>query len=183
VFVDDAVLGRFPRVCAATGRPSDGWTTIHAPVGGSGLPGWARVLLFLGPAGWGVFLLWCVFGAPRERLDVTLPWTEAAHLGVDALRRRHRVAMGMAAVGGAALIAVLVVPVGSASMAAQVLAATVAVATVVAAAAAIRAKQQIWKRAPTVDLDASRRWVTLGNVDPAFARAAAADQATRLVPR
>ena len=55
VFVDDAVQGRFPRVCARTGRPSDGWLSIDAVVGRSrSMSTTAIVLLILfgGPLGW-----------------------------------------------------------------------------------------------------------------------------------
>jgi len=65
----------------------------------------------------------------------------------------------------------------------QVLAVAGATTAVVALAAALVADWEIGRRTPRVELDASRRWVTLGNVDPAFARAVAADQAERTVPR
>ena len=183
VFVDDAVLGRFPPVCAATGTPSDGWTTVHAPVGGSGLSPWAWLLLLLGPVGWVIFLLVCVSAAPSERLSVSLPWTEAVHVEVGALRRRRAAAVGVALTAAAVFVAALALPVGSLSMTVQVIAVAGAAVTVGAVGVALAARTRIRRRTPTVDLDGSRRWVTLRNVDAGFVRAVVADQAARAVPR
>jgi hypothetical protein len=54
VFVDDAVLGRFPPVCAKTGMPSDGRLAVTTTVGGSGRVSapWLILLVLLGPIGW-----------------------------------------------------------------------------------------------------------------------------------
>jgi hypothetical protein len=59
-------------------------------------------------------------------------------------------------------------------MTAQVLAAAVGAATLVAVVAGLVANYRIGRQTVGVDLDASRRWVTLRNVDPAFAAALAA---------
>jgi len=112
VFVDDAVHGRFPPVCAVTGNPSDGWMTIRATVGGSGMSGFAWLLLLLGPPGWGVLFLLSLFVAPGERLTVELPWTEVVHDEVEARRRRRTTAWGVAAAGGAGAVAALALPPG-----------------------------------------------------------------------
>src|SRR4029450_2433849 len=54
VFVDDAVLGRLPDVCAKSGAPADGWLTVTETVGRSGgiATPWLLLLLILGPLGW-----------------------------------------------------------------------------------------------------------------------------------
>ena len=50
VFVDDAIRGDLPLVCAKTGEPTDLMIRMRQPVGG-GLPAAAWLLLLLGPMG------------------------------------------------------------------------------------------------------------------------------------
>jgi hypothetical protein len=64
-------------------------------------------------------------------------------------------------------------------MTAQVVQATVLVVAVAAVAVALAAEWRLGRQAVRVELDASRRWVTLGNVHPAFARAVRVDQRHR----
>jgi hypothetical protein len=54
VFVDDAVIGRFPEVCAKTGEPSNGWMRVDARI--------SRRFL------------------KRDKLVIRLPWTEGERL-------------------------------------------------------------------------------------------------------
>jgi hypothetical protein len=70
IFVDDAVLGRLPMVCVRTGAPADGLHRIHQRIGGQ--PGWALLLVLLGPIGWIVLIALAVTSRSRE-LMVRLP--------------------------------------------------------------------------------------------------------------
>ena len=183
VFVDDAVQGRFPRVCARTGRPSDGWLSIDAVVGRSrSMSTTAIVLLILfgGPLGWIVVLLFSP-GQPTDRLQVELPWTVDTQAEVVALRQRRRLAW-MASVAAAAGAVVLVITTAGGAgwtMSGRVVLVTLVVGAIGAAAVALATEWQIGRRTVGVDLDASRRWVTLTNVHPNFARATRAEQQRR----
>jgi len=98
VFVDDAVLGRFPPVCAATGRPSDGRLTVRHEVARSGRVSAPVLLLLLvvGPVGW-IVLLFLALASPdrSEQLAVQVPWTTLGNVhpefarAVRADQRRH----------------------------------------------------------------------------------------------
>ena len=184
VFVDDAVQGRFPPVSAATGEPSDGWMTLESRQGGLPSVVWI-VLVLVGPAGWGVlFLLWLFSAAPGERLEIELPWTEAVHDETVALHcRRTRAWLVVAAALGGAVVTSVAAASGPRPMAAVVVTAACAAAALVAFGVALVVNVRIGRHTPRVELDASRRWVTLGNVAPAFVRATAADQAARPAPR
>jgi hypothetical protein len=183
VFVDDAVLGRLPPVCALTGRPSDGTLTVRTDVGRTGaVPIPVTALLFLaGPVGWVVLVLLAWAGGGRgERLTVRLPWSEAAEHEVDALRRRRTAAWVGVAVGVVVLVLLLVVrgaAAGPTQAAAPVVALVLVAAAVVATVAAVTAERRIDRRSVSVELDGSRRWVTLGNVHPAFRAAVRARSA------
>jgi hypothetical protein len=84
VFVDDAVLGRLPNVCAKTGTPADVRQRIDQARGGLGA---AWLLLLLGPIGWVVFLVVALTSRP-EILTVRLPMSTAV---VEHERRLARV--------------------------------------------------------------------------------------------
>jgi hypothetical protein len=181
VFVDDAVVGRLPGVCAKTGEPCDGWLSLTRTVsryGGVGTA-WLLLLLLLGPIGWAMLLVIALLGPGRgeERLTVELPWSTAAQRRVEALRRQTWLIGAATALLAAGLLAygwrggatgpttgrtvVLLAVVGVAGG---------IVATLVAGWRAARATVG-------VELDASRRWVTLQSVHPAFAAAVRAQQA------
>lgn len=183
VFVDDAVLGRFPRVSARTGEPSDGRLTIHADVGrdGGGLSTLVFVvLLFAGPLGW-LAILFFGSGTSTDHLSVQVPWTIAAHDRLVALRRRRTVAAAAACAATAAVIGLVVVQAGSTGMtlATDTLLALAAAAALGAAGVAVANHWRVGREQVGVDLDASRRWVTLSNVHPAFVRAVRADHQRR----
>ena len=183
VFVDDAVQGRFPRVCARTGRPSDGWLSIDAVVGRSrSMSATAIVLLILfgGPLGWIVVLLFSP-GQPTDRLRVELPWTVDTQAEVVALRQRRRLAWIASLAGAAGAVLLVVTTAGGAgwTMSSRVVLVTVVVGVIGAAAVALATEWQIGRRTVGVELDASRRWVTLTNVHPNFARAVGAGQQRR----
>jgi hypothetical protein len=157
VFVDEAVRGTLPNVCVKTGERADGRYAIEQSWGGVGA-GW--LLVFLGPLGWIVLALWAAT-ARRDRLTVRLPYSTAAFDRERRLMRERIVTVIVAvALALAAIVQVLSVPrvvwgVGFLG------------AVVVAAAIQVRLG---WSQIG-VRLDASRRWVTLSNVHPDFARA------------
>ena len=68
-------------------------------------------------------------------------------------------------------------------MSGRVVLVTVLVGAIGAAAVALATEWQIGRRTVGVDLDASRRWVTLTNVHPSFARAVRAGQQRRPQPQ
>jgi hypothetical protein len=160
VFVDDAVRGQLPHVCAKTGVPANGKLRISQTSGGIGLAG---LLIFFGPIGWLVLLV-IAFSARSETLTVRLPYSGAA---VDReLQLRHMRLVG-SVVGVSSVIAALVARSHSGGV-------WVAVFVLVGIAAALVAVVHhfmlCWTRVG-VRLDASRRWVTLSRVHPEFARA------------
>ncbi|MBN2621807.1 MAG: hypothetical protein JXA83_00505 [Acidimicrobiales bacterium] len=179
VFVDDAVQGRFPRVCARTGRPSDGWLTVDENVARSSKMSTPllAVLLLAGPIGWAAIVLFSPHTS--DLLTVRVPWSADVHARIVDLRRGRRAAWAAAALAGVALVATLVSGAGGPTMLAQVVLVTLALATAGAVVAALVTEHRIGRLSVGVDLDASRRWVTLRNVHPHFAAAASADQRRR----
>jgi hypothetical protein len=157
VFVDDAVRGRLPNVCVKTGEQADGKFRIEQSWGGIGA-GW--ILVLLGPLGWIVLAVWAATSR-RDRLTVRLPYSAAAFDRETRLLRERIVAVIVAvALGFAALVQLASVPRAIWGVGALV-------ALVVAAAIQVRLG---WSQIG-IRLDASRRWVTLSNVHPDFARA------------
>jgi len=156
VFVDDAVRGTLPSVCVKTGERADGKYVIEQSWGGVGA-GW--LLVFLGPIGWIVLAVWTAT-ARRDRLTVRLPYSTAAFDRERRLIRERTLALIVAvALGLAAIVQVLSVP-------RVVWGVGFLVALVVAASIQVRLG---WSQIG-IRLDASRRWVTLSNVHPDFAR-------------
>ncbi len=167
VFVDDAVRGRFPHVCAKTGTPSAAYWRIDQPISGLGL---AWLLLLLGPIGWVAFLVLAAV-KDREVVSVRLPYSDEAAERLTELRRSRTIAallvpvplLGIFALGSLVPVAVWFVFAGA------------------IAALAVWFQIRIATERVTVSLDASRRWVTLGNVSPAFASAVRARSDARQV--
>ncbi len=159
VFVDEAVRGRLPLVCAKTGEPADVVVRMQHPVGG-GLSPAALLLLLLGPIGLVALVVLAVVTPSREYLTVRIPETDAAY---ERERSLERFRLG-AFVGAPALAVVGVVSPGMFPVLWFGLAAVLLVA-----AAILHVK--ISAGAIGVHLDASRRWVTLSGVHPAFVEA------------
>lgn len=165
VFVDDAVWGRLPSTCAKTGAPADGMVRIQQMRGGIGV-GW--LLVFLGPVGWLVLIVLAATSRP-EVLTVRVPMSAAAVARAQHLRRRGVVA----ALACPALLLGALLQLDPVPVAAWLVAAAVAAVVAVAFGATV-----LWTRVG-VDLDASRRWVTLSRVHPEFAAAVQARRAAR----
>ena len=161
VFVDDAVRGHLPAVCARTGVPTSSRLTVRAPVGGLGAAAW--LLLLLGPVGWLVLLFLAVVGGGREEVTVRIPYSERA-IAEEQPWRRGRLATGVA--GAAAIVLAILHPVWPST--------TWLLAALVMLVGSFIAHSVLYFRAVDVSLDGSRRWVTLSHVHPAFAHAVAA---------
>ena len=165
VFVDDAIRGRLPLICAKTGEPADLVIRIRQPVGngGSVLP---LLLLLLGPIGLVVLFLHSIFSPGQEYLTVRIPQTDAAYHREKQLERFRLAAF---AVGILAILYGIVNPglfpglwlfLGAALL-----------------VAGITLHVIVYRQAIGVSLDGSRRWVTLSGVHPAFVQAVNADEA------
>jgi hypothetical protein len=165
VFVDDAVLGALPPVCAKTGRVTEDRLveTVHVK---SGVPAMAWLLLLLGPLGLvALFIYACA--SRDETLTVRLPFSDRAYGELSHARQRQR-ALGwsaLAALGGALCV---LIPGGFTAHAA---AAALAVLGVLLLASWCAESVHARRTGVGVELDASRRWVTLTRVHDDFARA------------
>ena len=158
VFVDDAVRGRLPRVCVKTGALAD--MDVRRSITLGRLGGGVWLLVLLGPLGWLALVAVAVLGPRRETLTVRLPYSRAAW---DAERRRRYQVALLGVVGFAALALALV--------ARQLFPLMWVAIGVVALLAAFVLGSVAYFDDVGVSLDASRRWVTLTRVSPAFAAA------------
>jgi hypothetical protein len=139
VFVDDAVRGTLPGVCA-----KDGVTTSSG-------------------------------GGRREVLTVQVPLSEPAYERLRTARRRQTLWLAVA-VGSVITVLVLLVTAGGTDLLDQV-ALLVAGGLAVAGVVGLITNDIRLRRARiVVDLDASRRWVTLSDVHPAFVAACQAHE-------
>lgn len=159
VFVDDAILGRLPLVCAKTGEPADLVIRMQRPVG-RGLS-WAAVLFLLGPLGIVAFVVLMIMAPGQEYLTVRVPQTTAAYQREKQLERLRLTAVAAA---------VLVPVAGLLSL--RMFALMWLLAGIGFLAAGVAFHFMLGRQAIGISLDGSRRWVTLTNVHPAFARAA-----------
>jgi hypothetical protein len=181
VFVDDAVQGRLPAVCAKTGQPCDGWLTLTSTVaryGGIGTA-WLLLLLLIGPIGWAMLLVIALLGPGRgeERLTVELPWSTAAQQRVQALRRQTWLAGSVTALVSAGLVAYGWLGGATGPPTGRTVVVLAAVGIGGGIVASLVAGWRAARATVGVELDASRRWVTLRLVHPAFAAAVRAQQA------
>jgi hypothetical protein len=168
VFVDDATHGHLPPICVSTGAPAEAWIDYDKPVGGMGAAAW--VLVLLGPIGWLALLLLGAFGAGRETLKVKLPYTESA---LERFLARRRVIKGGWVVALGSLILAFVL--GGSIMPAQALIAAGGVGLLVA----LVYQLLVFFDEVDIELDASRRWVTLRGVHENFARAVEASRTSQ----
>lgn len=157
VFVDDVVRGDLPMVCAKRGGPATGRMTVEAPVANGG--GLAWLLVFLGPIGWVVLLV--VLTRGHERLRGSVPMSdEAAQTILNRLRVRN--VLVVVVIASLALAFAVAIPTGQVGL--LLLAAASCLAAIAAHIAADLASVRL-------DLDGSRRWVTLWAVHPEFVAA------------
>jgi hypothetical protein len=168
VFVDDAVLGRFPYLCVKTGAPAEGLLTVHTRVGAETRLGVLWLLVLAGPPGWLALVVMSWWSSGNgETLTVQVPWTEAAQHEHDRARRQRRNLWlsVLAAVTATMVLLGLDTGLGGRMAALSLLvAAGFAVAALVAGFRVERTRVH-------VTIDASRRWVTLGGVHPDFVAA------------
>lgn len=161
IFIDDAVHGNLPGLCARTGVPTDALLRIEKPIGGMGAAAW--LLLFLGPLGWIALFLLELLGTGRETLTVRLPYSR----GVRAQEReRHRARLVAGIIGLVALLN------GVSSF--GLLPRASLVVAVLGLGVAFVIHLVLTFLDIGIRLDASRRWVTLTGVHPDFAAAVAA---------
>jgi len=158
VFVDRVVRGELPPVCVQTGAPTTTGVRTEAWVGrGLGL---LWLLLLAGPVGWLILLVLAASHAGRDKLVVALPYSEATLAKRHALRGVRDAALALAFLFGVAFIArFLGVPGIWAVLAGLSLGVSLAV------------HARLDWQSVDISLDASRRWVRLARVHPAFAAA------------
>jgi hypothetical protein len=157
VFVDDAVNGDLPKLCARAGVPTDSVLRIDKPVGGLGA---VWVLLLLGPFGALAILALLLLGTGRERLTVRLPYSREAE---EQDRPWHTARF----VAGGVAVAALLAAIGHNWLLRN---ASLSVA-IAAGVVALVSHSVLYFRRVDVELDGSRRWVTLSGVHPDFADA------------
>jgi hypothetical protein len=163
VFVDDAVLGHLPPVCAKTGQTTTDHLILTVPVGHRGL-GLAWLLVLAGPIGW---LVLCMYAVTQrdEALTVRLPFSARAYDDYARARRQERV-LGWAAVVtlfGAFFVLVLQ------TFTARAAAVALAVIGLALLVSWFSESRRVRRAGVGVQLDGSRRWVTLSRVHHDFA--------------
>jgi len=166
VFVDEAVRGDLPPVCAKTGAETVDHLVSTVPVAGSGGLGAAWLLIILGPVGWfALFVLALV--RTDGTLTVRLPYSDAAYAELASAMRTKRT-LGWSALAVFVASAAVLIGHTFTARAASVALAVVGTGLVVAWLAEL---VRVRRASVGVALDASRRWVTLSRVSDPFARA------------
>jgi uncharacterized membrane protein YphA (DoxX/SURF4 family) len=159
VFVDRVVRGDLPWICAKTGGTAAGKARVSSKTRS---PGLTWLLVLFGPPGWVALVVILWIGA--EQLQGRIPLSQDTF---DRIQRRTRGAW--IAAGVALLSFVLAFVLGTLPGLAWLgLAALLAAAALSAGAN--------WATVG-IDLDASRRWVTLSGVHPDFVAAVRAEGA------
>jgi hypothetical protein len=164
VFVDDVVLGALPPVCAKTGAVTADHVVMTVPVGGSDGFGLAWLLILVGPIGWLGLL---IYGVVRrvETLTVRLPYCDEAYIELSNAQRAKRNA-GLASIVLFVISVLFLIPrTYPAWAAAGALGAACFGMMVTYFAETFRVR----RAAVGVQLDGSRRWVTLSRVSDTFA--------------
>lgn len=163
VFVDDAVLGRLPPVCVEDGVRTNDTLSFTQDVSGTAGMGVAWLLVLAGPLGWiGLFVISAL--QRGSMLTVTVPYSEAAFHRRTAARRARRRAASL--LGGALILAVLALLLRSTD--GRLLAVGLGVVACGAFVKMVVASVHLNRLTVRLHLDASRRWVTLAGVNPAF---------------
>jgi hypothetical protein len=168
VFIDDAVLGNFPPLCIKEGIPTSDRLTWREPVNPLGS---AWLLLFLGPVGWLCLLL---IAGRSGHVTAKLPFCEFAYRRLQVARRMQTIWVTFAVI--AWLLGLGAVAIHSrASIAAAAALGLGALAATVKAVIETRRLRYLIVR---LDLDGSRRWVTISGVHPTFVQEVAARRST-----
>lgn len=169
VFVDAAVLGTLPPVCVKDGSPTHDHLTIDSEISGRTGLGVAWLLILFGPLGWLGLIVIAIMRRPSDVLTVRLPFSEQAYQHYRLVRRMRRTWFAAAFV-----LAVLAL---TARQALHPLGGLAGLLLGLCAFGAFVGGLVEWHRVRSatvgVTLDASRRWVTLTRVHPAFERAVA----------
>lgn len=170
VFVDDAVTGTLPLVCAKHGVATGDRVRIAAPVGdGAGL-GVAWLLVLAGPLGWLALLVLGARAGRSEVVTVEVPMSEPAYQELLRARRQGRgaAALSWTAIGAGIVLGYLGAWADERWFPLGVLVAAIALGGAVAWSLAT---QRTREATVGVELDGSRRWVTLSRVHPNFVAA------------
>lgn len=180
VFVDRAVQGHLPGVCVIRGVDTADSLAIHQGIGAGAPLGVAWLLVLAGPLGWlGLLVIASYRSGRAEVLTVRLPYSAAAYSQLQAARRQRRIGWVLVAAG---VVGGLVVAVTGMWTAFEIL--VFGAALIAGAWGAVALARSAWRlRRLTVgvELDASRRWVTLRSIHPRFAAATSSTDA--LAPR
>jgi hypothetical protein len=167
VFVDDAVLGHLPPVCVIEGVPTDDALTYTQQVGNRSGLGVAWLLVLAGPIGWLGLIVIAAFRQSGETLTVTVPFSEAAYLKrVQAERARLRAVLVTTAVLIAAIVSL-----AQRTTDYRLLALVLAVIGCATLSTAIVEARKVHRATVRLQLDASRRWLTLDGVHQSFVNA------------
>ena len=173
VFVDRAVQGHLPGVCVIDGVDAAGGLTFHETIGDGARLGVAWLLLLAGPLGWlGLLLVAAVQSGRGEVLNVRLPYSAAAAERLRATRRLART--GWALVAAGIVLALATAALSWRPMYGSLLLGAALAAGVAGIVALGVGQWRLGRLTVGITLDASRRWVTLSGVHPAFAAAATA---------
>ncbi|HWE67301.1 MAG TPA: hypothetical protein VG298_11730 [Acidimicrobiales bacterium] len=169
VFIDDAVRGTLPAICAKEGIPTQDRLNLRSQVGGSTGLGVAWLLILIGPIGWlGLFII-ALAQRPSDYVTARLPFSEFAYRRMTVSRRLRRI---WTAVTALAITLFALVAISADGLDARSAAAALGAGALAAVVMAVLASRRFSLAMVGVELDASRRWVTLTGVHPDFARAA-----------
>jgi len=161
VFVDEAVTGMLPAVCVKDGVPTVDTLTLRTQIGGGNGLGIAWLLLLAGPLGWLGLLVVAASRRAADTLTVQLPFSQAAY---ERFRRAKRQGWTF----GLATIVLLIVALVAVGHHQSLLAGALGAACCVAVVQWVRSLVRVRAASVIVELDASRRWVTLLRVHPTF---------------
>jgi hypothetical protein len=173
VFVDDAVLGRLPSVCAKDGTYTDDRLTVSQELGGSSGLGITWLLFLVGPVGWLVLIVMSSMRRSGGMLTVTLSFSQAAYERLVRHRRKRWPWGIIAIVVGFVTVEYLVSTSGGnhQSLIRALLGVVGGIVAFVCLFGWMASVARFRKAKVDMDLDASRRWVTLSGVHPNFAAA------------
>lgn len=158
VRVDDALAGRFPRVCCMTGAPADGFAPIVVPK----RLGVAWLLLLAGPLG--VVVLASIWPRVRVRYLVLLPMSAPAFARMHLLQVRRLWCSWLGGLGVVATFGLLWMPI---------LAISVFAASALSIVVAVRAHVLLPWTFPSAVAEAGGRWIVLRGAHPGFVHAVA----------